>query len=55
MIFNFGIFQDALQSGIVEVMDFPQKFFHSFQWGLQNLRYIIIKAKHFSFVSVLRW
>ncbi|KAH9792761.1 cyclic nucleotide-gated ion channel 1 [Citrus sinensis] len=37
MIFNFGIFQDAPQSGIVEVMDFPQKFFHSFQWGLQNL------------------
>lgn len=26
-----------LESGIVEVMDFPQKFFHSFQWGLQNL------------------
>ncbi|XP_044505651.1 cyclic nucleotide-gated ion channel 1-like [Mangifera indica] len=29
--------QDALQSGIVEVTDFPVKFLHSFLWGLQNL------------------
>ncbi|GAY45557.1 hypothetical protein CUMW_090290 [Citrus unshiu] len=36
-IFDFGIFQDALQSGIVEVTDFPQKFSHCFLWGLQNL------------------
>ncbi|KAJ4705869.1 Cyclic nucleotide-gated ion channel 1 [Melia azedarach] len=36
-IFNFGIFSDALQSGVVEVTDFPQKFLHCLQWGLQNL------------------
>ncbi|KAK9225811.1 hypothetical protein WN943_010856 [Citrus x changshan-huyou] len=40
-VFNLLLYMlaghDALQSGIVEVMDFPQKFFHSFQWGLQNL------------------
>ncbi|KAH9646556.1 Cyclic nucleotide-gated ion channel 1 [Citrus sinensis] len=28
---------DALQSGIVEVTDFPQKFLHCFRWGLRNL------------------
>ncbi|KAH9646566.1 Cyclic nucleotide-gated ion channel 1 [Citrus sinensis] len=27
----------ALQSGIVEVPDFPQKFLHCFRWGLRNL------------------
>jgi cyclic nucleotide gated channel len=38
-IFNFGIFLDALQSGVVlSSMDFPQKFFYCFWWGLQNLR-----------------
>lgn len=38
-IFDFGIFLDALQSGVVESKDFPQKFFYCFWWGLQNLRY----------------
>ncbi|KAL1060874.1 hypothetical protein V6Z11_1Z063600 [Gossypium hirsutum] len=36
-LFNFGIFLDALQSGIVESKDFPEKFFYCFWWGLQNL------------------
>ncbi|XP_031285492.1 cyclic nucleotide-gated ion channel 1-like [Pistacia vera] len=36
-LFNFGIYQDALQSGIVEVTDFPLKFLHTFLWGLQSL------------------
>ncbi|XP_070027157.1 cyclic nucleotide-gated ion channel 1 [Nicotiana sylvestris] len=36
-VFDFGIFLDALQSGVVESMDFPQKFFYCFWWGLQNL------------------
>ncbi|KAK3026457.1 hypothetical protein RJ639_041867, partial [Escallonia herrerae] len=35
--FDFGIFLDALQSGVVESTDFPQKFFYCFWWGLQNL------------------
>ncbi|CAH9070620.1 unnamed protein product [Cuscuta epithymum] len=35
--FDFGIFLDALQSGVVESRDFPQKFFYCFWWGLQNL------------------
>ncbi|EOY23483.1 hypothetical protein QUC31_008276 [Theobroma cacao] len=36
-LFNFGIFLDALQSGVVESKDFPEKFFYCFWWGLQNL------------------
>ncbi|KAL9409867.1 hypothetical protein AB3S75_048153 [Citrus x aurantiifolia] len=36
-IFDFGIFRDALESGIVEVTDFPQKLLHCFFWGLQSL------------------
>ncbi|MED6144313.1 Cyclic nucleotide-gated ion channel 1 [Stylosanthes scabra] len=36
-LFDFGIFLDALQSGVVASEDFPQKFFYCFWWGLQNL------------------
>ncbi|KAH0896897.1 hypothetical protein HID58_046465 [Brassica napus] len=36
-LFDFGIFLNALQSGVVESQDFPQKFFYCFWWGLQNL------------------
>ncbi|KAK6135349.1 hypothetical protein DH2020_030909 [Rehmannia glutinosa] len=36
-LFDFGIFLEALQSGVVESKDFPQKFFYCFWWGLQNL------------------
>ncbi|XVF22386.1 hypothetical protein REPUB_Repub12eG0168100 [Reevesia pubescens] len=35
--FNFGIFIDALESGVVETSDFPKKFFYCFWWGLRNL------------------
>ncbi|KAK3026595.1 hypothetical protein RJ639_041615, partial [Escallonia herrerae] len=36
--FNFGIFLDALRSGVVEMRDLPaQKFFYCFWWGLRNL------------------
>lgn len=38
-LFDFGIFLEALQSGIVESKDFPEKLFYCFWWGLQNLRY----------------
>ncbi|RYR05389.1 hypothetical protein Ahy_B06g085247 isoform C [Arachis hypogaea] len=36
-LFDFGIFLDALQSGVVESRDFPQKFFYCFWWGLKSL------------------
>ncbi|KAJ6679818.1 CYCLIC NUCLEOTIDE-GATED ION CHANNEL 10-RELATED [Salix purpurea] len=35
--FNFGIFFDALDSGVVESTNFPRKFFYCFWWGLRNL------------------
>ncbi|KAE9616040.1 hypothetical protein Lal_00017458 [Lupinus albus] len=36
--FNFGIYFEALGSGVVEsTTDFPQKFFYCFWWGLRNL------------------
>ncbi|KAH0906336.1 hypothetical protein HID58_038163, partial [Brassica napus] len=35
--FQFGIFLGALESGVVESHDFPQKFLYCFWWGLQNL------------------
>lgn len=36
-VFNFGIFLDALQSGVVASNDFPRKLFFCFWWGLRNL------------------
>ncbi|KAH7841215.1 hypothetical protein Vadar_027174 [Vaccinium darrowii] len=36
-LFDFGIFLDALQSGVVGSVDFPEKFFYCLWWGLQNL------------------
>lgn len=36
-LFDFGIFLNALDAGVVQSTDFPQKFFFCFWWGLQNL------------------
>uniref|UniRef100_A0A7N2MUS4 Cyclic nucleotide-gated ion channel 1-like n=1 Tax=Quercus lobata TaxID=97700 RepID=A0A7N2MUS4_QUELO len=36
--FDFGIFLPALESGVLESPDFPQKLFFSFWWGMRNLR-----------------
>ncbi|KAG5251703.1 cyclic nucleotide-gated ion channel [Salix suchowensis] len=38
-VFNFGIFIDALDSGVVGSTYFPRKFFYCFWWGLRNLRF----------------
>lgn len=38
--FDFGIFADALKSGIVDYDDFPTKIFYCFWWGLRNLRFV---------------
>ncbi|KAL9409847.1 hypothetical protein AB3S75_048134 [Citrus x aurantiifolia] len=37
--FDFGMFHDALQSGIVEVTNFLQKFLYCFQWGIRSLSF----------------
>ncbi|KAK4268874.1 hypothetical protein QN277_022103 [Acacia crassicarpa] len=37
-VFNFGIYIDALENHVVEsTMDFPQKIFFCFWWGLRNV------------------
>ncbi|XP_048429603.1 cyclic nucleotide-gated ion channel 1-like [Pyrus x bretschneideri] len=37
VVFDFGIFLNTLQSGIVGTTDFSQKFLMCFSWGLRNL------------------
>ncbi|XAR71654.1 hypothetical protein NMG60_11018030 [Bertholletia excelsa] len=49
-LFDFGIFLGALQSGVVESTDFPQKFFYCFWWGLQNLSSLGQNLKTSTFV-----
>ncbi|XP_016647700.1 PREDICTED: cyclic nucleotide-gated ion channel 1-like [Prunus mume] len=36
-VFNFGIFLDSLQSGMVGTTEFRPKLLHYFWWGLRNL------------------
>ncbi|KAG6706973.1 hypothetical protein I3842_06G009300 [Carya illinoinensis] len=36
-VFDFGIFQEARKSGILESMDFFQETIYCFWWGLRNL------------------
>ncbi|PSS32337.1 Cyclic nucleotide-gated ion channel like [Actinidia chinensis var. chinensis] len=49
-LFDFGIFHDALKSGVVGSTDFPQKFFYCFWWGLQNLSSLGQNLKTSTFV-----
>ncbi|VVA11264.1 PREDICTED: cyclic [Prunus dulcis] len=35
--FDFGIYSDALESGVINSADFVQKISYCFWWGLQNL------------------
>ncbi|KAH7538193.1 hypothetical protein FEM48_Zijuj03G0172900 [Ziziphus jujuba var. spinosa] len=37
-VFDFGIFLDALQQGVLGPMDFTKKFLQCYWWGLRNLR-----------------
>ena len=43
-LFDFGIFLEALQSGVVQSKHFSEKFFHCFWWGLRNLRFARIDS-----------
>ena len=49
--YNFGLYNDALESGIVEVTNFPKKLLHCLQWGLQNLRF----EHNPNFLFVMLW
>lgn len=50
--FNFGMFQPAL-SNHVPAQQFVKKYFYSFWWGLQNLRYDFLILKFTSFIANL--
>ncbi|TXG63038.1 hypothetical protein EZV62_010032 [Acer yangbiense] len=50
-VFNFGIFIDALQSGVAEKRDFPKKFSYCFWWGLRNLSSLGQDLKTSTFVG----
>ncbi|KAH7840126.1 hypothetical protein Vadar_012966 [Vaccinium darrowii] len=49
-LFDFGIFLDALQSGVIGTMNYPEKFFYCFWWGLQNLSSLGQNLKTSTFV-----
>ncbi|KAK9910203.1 hypothetical protein M0R45_034174 [Rubus argutus] len=49
-VFNFGIFTDALESGVVETKDFPVKFFYCFWWALRSLSSLGQNLKTSTFV-----
>ncbi|XP_024020951.1 cyclic nucleotide-gated ion channel 1 [Morus notabilis] len=49
--FNFGIFIDALKSGVVASEDFRSKFFYCFWWGLRNLSSLGQNLKTSTFVA----
>lgn len=51
-VFNFGIFTDALKSGVVQSHDFWKKFFYCFWWGLRNLRF---ETNTKPFLNTLLW
>ncbi|KAI3704841.1 hypothetical protein L1987_75070 [Smallanthus sonchifolius] len=48
--YDFGIFLPALQSGVVNSTNFPEKFFYCFWWGLQNLSSLGQNLKTSTFV-----
>jgi len=54
--YNFGIFFDALHSGVVEsTTEFSEKFFYCFWWGLRSLRLVkIFLFLLFIYMQVLR-
>lgn len=48
---NFGMFYDALDSGVVQSWDFLPKLFYCFWWGLQNLSSLGQNLKTSTFVG----
>lgn len=51
--FDFGIFQQALSSGIAASKNFITKYCYCLWWGLQNLRYVISYLKKPGIVSAM--
>ena len=53
--FNFGIYQQALVSGILGPGNFVKKLCYCFWWGLQNLRYFIAVVYEISHVAEFKF
>lgn len=54
-LFDFGIYLDVLQSGILRSTDYPKKFSNCFWWGLRNLRFvptIVSSSIHLSILHI---
>ncbi|XP_058740648.1 cyclic nucleotide-gated ion channel 1-like [Vicia villosa] len=50
--FNYGIFFDGLQSGVIDsTTEFHQKFFYCFWWGLRNLSSVGQNLKTSTYVT----
>ncbi|KAI3927266.1 hypothetical protein MKW92_006796 [Papaver armeniacum] len=49
--FDFGIYLDALTSGVVESSDFPSKLFYCLWWGLRSLSSLGQNLKTSTFVG----
>jgi hypothetical protein len=52
--FDYGIFTQALKSGIVSSNKFLSKYVYCLWWGLQNLRYLILLSL-LIFISQFIW
>jgi hypothetical protein len=52
--FDYGIFTQALKSGIVSSNKFLSKYVYCLWWGLQNLRYLILLSL-LIFISQFMW
>ncbi|PON50122.1 hypothetical protein PanWU01x14_225640 [Parasponia andersonii] len=47
--FNYGMFSDAIQSGILEKTSFAKKLVRCFWWGLRNVRFEHMHLHHTCF------
>jgi hypothetical protein len=52
--FDFGMFQPALENQ-APAQSFTMKYFYSFWWGLQNLRYFLIGHVHILRQLQFKW
>ena len=52
-VFEFGIFENALKTGIVASNNIPEKIVRCFWWGLQNLRLVNIELFNICHSSIV--
>ena len=52
--FKYGIYTQAIASGIVESRSFFSKFCYCLWWGMQNLRYFFFVSENLDFGNSLQ-